>query len=64
MNYTVEVFPSKIRNLGFGICLGAASIGSVLMPLFVELLVVMNLSPFICFSLLSMLILYMIPQLP
>ena len=35
MSYTVEVFPSKIRNLGFGLCLAAGSAGSVLMPLMV-----------------------------
>lgn len=35
MNYTIEVFPSKIRKLGFGLCLAAASAGSILMPILV-----------------------------
>jgi len=64
MSYTVEVFPSKIRKLGFGLCLAAGSAGSVLMPVMVELLVIMNLSPFICFALMSMLMVYTIPLLP
>lgn len=64
MNYTVEVFPSRIRKLGFGLCLAAGSAGSVLMPMMVELLVVLNLSPFICFALMSMVMIYVIPHLP
>ncbi len=64
MNYTVEVYPSKIRNLGFGLCLAAASGGSALMPLLVELPRVVSLSPFTCFALLSLAALYFIPQLP
>ena len=64
MNYTIEVYPTKVRNLGFGVCLAAGSAGSVLMPLLVELLVAINLSPFIAFALISGTMVYFIPWLP
>ena len=64
MNYTIEVFPTKVRNLGFGVCLAAGSVGSVAMPLFIEVLVLIGLSPFIAFAIISGMMIYFIPWLP
>ena len=64
MNYTIEVYPTKVRKLGFGVCLAAGSFGSVLMPLLIQFLVAIDQSPFIAFALLSAAMIYFIPWLP
>lgn len=64
MNYTIEVYPTKVRNLGFGICLAAGSAGSVCMSLLVDILTRVGLSPFVPFAIISILIIYFIPMLP
>jgi hypothetical protein len=44
--------------------LAAGSAGSVVMSLFVDLLVIIGLSPFIAFAIVSGVIIYFIPWLP
>jgi hypothetical protein len=44
--------------------LAAGSAGSVVMSLFIDLLVIIGLSPFIAFAIVSAVIIYFIPWLP
>lgn len=64
MNYTIEVYPTKVRNLGFGVCLAAGSAGSIAMSVLIDILTTVGLSPFVPFALISVSIVYFIPQLP
>ena len=64
MNYTIEVYPTKVRNLGFGVCLAAGSVGSISMSVLVDTLTRVGLSPFVPFAVISILIVYWIPRLP
>lgn len=32
VSYTLEVYPSNVRRMGFATCLGVSSVGSILMP--------------------------------
>jgi hypothetical protein len=63
MNYTLEVYPSNVRRLGFSMCLAVSSIGSIGMPGLNELFVNLGLSGFISFSFWSIFILFFIPRL-
>ena len=63
INYTLEVYPSNLRRLGFSVCLAVSSFGSVGMPWLNSTLISLGLSGFISFSLWSIVVLFAIPSL-
>ena len=63
VSYTLEVYPSNIRSLGFSLCLGVSSIGSTLMPWLNQSFIYINLSGFISFAFASFITLYFISKL-
>lgn len=32
VSYTLEVYPSNVRSMGFSLCLGVSSLGSIFVP--------------------------------
>jgi hypothetical protein len=64
INYTIEVYPVKVRNLIFGLSLVAGGLGSIAMPILIILLLEYDLSPFIIFGILSVITLYLMRSLP
>ena len=58
INYTLEVYPSDVRRAGFTLCIGLSSIGSTFMPWLVQSFIYIDLSGFISFGFLSILVLY------
>lgn len=63
VSYTLEVYPSNVRRLGFSVCLGVSSVGSIVMPWINNTLISLGLSGFITFSLASLGALWFIPKL-
>lgn len=63
IQYTLEVYPSDVRKLGFCFCVGMSGVGSVLMPWVVELLFYVGLSGFIAFAVVSAGVLYFVLKL-
>ena len=63
VSYTLEVYPSNIRSLGFSLCLGVSSIGSTLIPWLNQSFIYIDLSGFISFALASFITLYFISKL-
>lgn len=63
VSYTLEVYPSNVRRLGFSVCLGVSSVGSILMPWINNILISLGLSGFITFALASFACLCFIPKL-
>ena len=61
VSYTLEVYPSNVRRLGFSTCLALSSIGSICMPWINKFLMYLGLSGFLSFSLISIAILFVIP---
>lgn len=61
--YTLEIFPSNVRRLGFSVCLGVSSAGSILIPWLNNLMIQLGLSGFITFALASLATLWFIPKL-
>lgn len=63
INYTLEVYPSNIRSLGFVFCLGVSSVGSTLLPWLIQSFIYIDLSGFIGFTVATFIVLYFITQL-
>ena len=63
INYTLEVYPSNMRSLGFVFCLGVSSVGSTLLPWLIQSFIYIDLSGFIGFTLATFISLYFITQL-
>jgi len=63
VSYTLEIYPSNIRNLGFSLCLGISSFGSILIPWVISILLYVNLSGFIAFAVVSVMVFYPLHKL-
>lgn len=63
VSYTLEVYPSNVRRLGFSVCLGVSSVGSIMMPWLNNTLISLGLSGFITFSVAGVATLWFIPKL-
>lgn len=63
INYTLEIYPSNVRSLGFAFCLGVSSFGSTLLPWLVQSFIYIDLSGFIGFTLATIITLYFITHL-
>lgn len=63
VSYTLEVYPSNVRNMGFSLCLGVSSLGSILIPWVVSTFLYADLSGFIGFAIFSLIIFYFINKL-
>jgi len=63
VSYTLEIYPSNVRRLGFSVCLGVSSIGSIVMPWLNESFISLDLSGFISFAVASASVIYFVPQL-
>jgi hypothetical protein len=63
VTYTLEVYPSNVRRLGFSVCLAVSSLGSICMPWINESLIHWGLSGFISFALFSAATLCCVPRL-
>ena len=63
INYTLEIYPSNLRRMGFSVCLALSSLGSICMPWINSTLISLGLSGFISFAFFSALVLFIIPLL-
>ena len=63
ITYTLEVYPSNVRRLGFGVCFAVSSLGSIAMPWVGEVFIYWGLSGFITFAISSAAVLVLIPRL-
>ncbi len=63
INYTLEIYPPNVRNLGFAFCLGASSIGSTILPWLIQSFIYIDLSGFIGFTIATIITLYFITKL-
>lgn len=63
ISYTLEVYPSNARSLGFSLCLGISSVGSIVMPWINESFMYADLSGFISFAVASFTALYFVLKL-
>lgn len=64
VSYTLEVYPSNVRSMGFSFCLGVSSLGSIFVPWINEAFIYANLSGFISFAVASMVVFYFMNKLP
>jgi len=63
ISYTLEIYPSNARSLGFSLCLGISSIGSILMPWINSTFIYVDLSGFISLAVASFVAMYFISKL-
>jgi hypothetical protein len=64
VSYTLEAYPSNVRSMGFSLCLGVSSLGSIFVPWINEAFIYANLSGFISFAVASLAVLYFLNKLP
>lgn len=63
VSYTLEIYPSNVRSMGFSLCLGVSSLGSIFVPWINELFIYANLSGFISFAVASLVVFYFVNKL-
>lgn len=63
VSYTLEIYPSNVKSMGFGLCIGVSSLGSIFVPWISEAFIYANLSGFISFLLASLTVLYFMNKL-
>jgi hypothetical protein len=63
VSYTLEIYPSNVRSMGFSLCLGVSSLGSIFVPWINEAFIYANLSGFINFSVASIVVFYFMNKL-
>jgi len=64
IGYTMEVYPSNVRNTAYSFCLGVSSLGSILLPWMDALFISWGWSGFIGLAVMSLIPLYFTPRLP
>lgn len=63
VSYTLEIYPSDVRRLGFSVCLGVSSVGSILLPWLNKTFIIFDLSGFISFVVASGVVIYFLYKL-
>ena len=63
VNYTIEIYPSNLRRLGFSVCLALSSVGSIGMPWVNSSLIALGVSGYIGFTVTSGAIIFVVPML-
>jgi hypothetical protein len=63
INYTLEVYPSNVRNMAFALMLSASSLGSVLLPSLTSAFIHAGFSGFIGFAAASVVAVYFVTML-
>lgn len=63
INYTLEVYPSNVRNVAYMLLLSVSSLGSILLPCITAAIIHARFSGFIMFTLTSALAIFYVTQM-